>query len=99
MGGKEIIFYEEKLKSTDGKLTSTIMLTNIWTDISWEGIAKEGGVRLNKGKKPEQLVRRIYYRNEYISRRTSSGFFLGSGTASAVAHKLGRKYLGICEAS
>ena len=94
LDGKEITFYEKKVKSIDGKLTPTIMLTNMWTDISWEGIAKEGGVRLSKGKKPEQLVRRI------IEMSTSPGelvldFFLGSGTTSAVAHKLGRRFIGI----
>ena len=26
------------------------MLTDIWTDIAWEGIANEGGVTFKKGK-------------------------------------------------
>ena len=70
------------------------MLTNIWTDIAWEGIAKEGNVKLKKGKKPERLLRRI------IEMATSKDdlvmdFHLGSGTTAAVAHKLGRRYIGI----
>ncbi len=68
--------------------------TNIWTDIAWEGIAKEGGVKLKKGKKPERLLRRI------IEMSTSKNdivmdFHLGSGTTAAVAHKLERRYVGI----
>lgn len=33
-------------------------LTDIWTDIAWEGIAKEGNVTFKKGKKPEKLIQR-----------------------------------------
>ena len=72
----------------------TTLLTNIWTDISWEGIAKEGGVKLKQGKKPEKLMRRI------IEMSTNKGemvldFNVGSGTTAAVAHKMGRQYIGI----
>lgn len=70
------------------------MLSNIWTDIAWEGIANEGGVKFKKGKKPEKLLRRIIdmatESNDYVM-----DFFLGSGTTCAVAHKMGRKYIGI----
>ncbi|MBD1230273.1 hypothetical protein IDM33_07495 [Acinetobacter seifertii] len=31
----------------------------------------------------------------YFIRRYSSRFILGSGTTSAVAHKMGRRYIGI----
>lgn len=94
LNGSEITFYRKKIKEIDGVLTPTTRLTNIWTDISWEGIASEGGVKLKRGKKPEKLIRRI------IEMSTEPGdlivdFFLGSGTTSAVAHKLGRQYIGI----
>ena len=47
-----------------------------------------------KGQKPEKLLQRI------IESSTNQGdlvldFFLGSGTTAAVAHKLGRRYIGI----
>lgn len=47
-----------------------------------------------KGQKPEKLIKRI------IESATDEGdivldFFLGSGTTSATAHKLNRKYIGI----
>lgn len=69
-------------------------LGDIWGDIKTTGLAGEGGVDLKNGKKPEKLVRRI------IEAATKKGdivldFFLGSGTTAAVAHKLGRQYIGV----
>ncbi len=92
--GREMAFYSKKIHLIDGKLTPAIQLSNIWTDISYEGIASEGGVRLKGGKKPEKLIRRI------IEMSTNEGdlimdFHLGSGTTTATAHKLNRKYIGI----
>lgn len=94
LNGNEISLYSKKIREIDGEKVPTVMLTNIWTDIAWEGIAKEGGVKLKKGKKPERLLRRI------IEMSTSEGdlvidFHLGSGTTAAVAHKLKRRYIGI----
>lgn len=92
--GKQISFYSKKVMNIEGKLTSTKLLTNIWTDISWEGIAKEGSVTFKKGKKPERLLKRCI---ELASDEGDIIFdsFLGSGTTSAVAHKMNRKYIGI----
>lgn len=94
LDGKEIYFYKNKIKEIDGDFVPTMLLTNIWTDIAYEGIANEGGVKLRKGKKPEKLLRRI------IEMSTNTGdrvldFHLGSGTTCAVAHKMHRKYIGI----
>ncbi|CEO12451.1 Type III restriction-modification system [[Clostridium] sordellii] len=94
INGQEMAFYLKKIRELNGELTPTTLLTNIWTDIAWEGIANEGGVKLKKGKKPERLLKRI------IEMSTNENdivldFFLGSGTTCAVAHKLGRRYIGI----
>ena len=69
-----------------------MQLTNMWTDISYEGIAKEGGVKLKGGKKPERLIRRI------INMASNPGdivldFFSGSGTTASVAYKMGRQFI------
>ena len=93
--GREMAFYSKKLQEVDGELVPTTLLTNIWTDTPYEGIAKEGGVTLKGGKKPERLIRRI------IELASNPGdivldYHLGSGTTAAVAHKLGRRYIG-CE--
>ena len=94
LNGKQLSFYSKNVQNVDGVLTSTKLLTNIWDDISWEGIANEGGVKFKKGKKPEKLIQRCFElttnENDYIL-----DSFLGSGTSAAVAHKMNRKYIGI----
>ena len=55
---------------------------------------REGGVVFSGGKKPEVLIQRI------IELATNPGdlvldSFLGSGTTAAVAHKMGRRYIGV----
>ena len=92
--GQEITFYSKKVRDVDGKRVPSIQLSNIWNDISYEGIAAEGGVQLKGGKKPERLLKRI------IEMASDPGdivmdFFVGSGTTCAVAHKLGRCYIGV----
>jgi len=93
LNGERILFYDERLIEVNGNRMPGTTLTDIWTDIAWEGIAREGGVEFPKSKKPEALVSRI------ISLATEAGdwvldSFLGSGTTAAVAHKLGRKWVG-----
>ena len=92
--GREIAFYSKKLHEVDGKIVPSMQVSNIWTDTPYEGIANEGGVTLKGGKKPEKLIRRI------IEMASDKGdlildYHLGSGTTCAVAHKIGRKYIGI----
>ena len=53
--GSQLVFYDKQVQEIDGRLQASRPLTNLWTDISWEGIAKEGGVVYKTGKKPEQL--------------------------------------------
>jgi len=92
--GQQITFYKIKLREIDGNQVPSEQLTNIWTDIRWEGIANEGLITLKKGKKPERLLKRIFdictNKNDIVL-----DFFLGSGTTCAVAHKMGRQYIGI----
>lgn len=54
----------------------------------------EGGVELRSGKKPEKLLSIIikHFSNE---NDIILDFHLGSGTTAAVAHKMGRRYIGI----
>lgn len=68
---------------------------DFWHDIKTSGaVAKEGGVELHNGKKPERLLYRL------IKMFTHEGDlvmdpFMGSGTTCAVAHKMNRQYIGI----
>lgn len=84
----------KKAREIDNELVPSMQVTNIWTDTPYEGIAAEGGVKLKRGKKPEKLLQRI------IALNTDPGdlvldYHLGSGTTAAVAHKMGRRYIGI----
>lgn len=94
MNGQQISFYSKNVSFIDNEKQATMPLTDIWTDIAWEGIAKEGSVTFKKGKKPEKLIRRC------ISLVSNPGdfvldSFLGSGTTAAVAHKMGRRWIGV----
>jgi len=80
----------------DGLLTKATKMTTLWkhAEIPKADIANEGGVYFPRGKKSEQLLKRI------IEMSTEPGdivldSFLGSGTTAAVAHKMGRRYIGI----
>ena len=92
LDGKQLVFYAKNVVLIDGELTASAPLTNIWTDIAWEGIAGEGGVSFKKGKKPERLLRRC------LDLASEPGdwvldAFAGSGTTGAVAHKMGRRWI------
>jgi adenine-specific DNA-methyltransferase len=92
LNGQQLLFYSKNVLELDGELVATKLLTNIWSDIAWEGIAGEGGVTFRKGKKPERLIRRC------LELATNRGdlvldSFAGSGTTGAVAHKMGRRWI------
>lgn len=94
INGQQLAFYNKNIRNINGERCATMPLTDIWTDIAWEGIAKEGSVTFKKGKKPERLLQRC------IELVTDPGdlvldSFLGSGTTAAVAQKMGRRYIGI----
>lgn len=94
INGQQLAFYSKNTQMIDGQLQASKLLTDIWTDIAWEGIAKEGNVTFKKGKKPEKLIKRC------LELATSKDdivldSFLGSGTTAAVAQKMGRRYIGI----
>lgn len=67
---------------------------DLWTDIKTTGLDNEGCVDFKNSKKPEMLIERV------LTLATDRGdlildSFLGSGTTAAVAHKMGRKWIGI----
>jgi adenine-specific DNA-methyltransferase len=92
--GQQLILYDKQVTVIDGQRSPSRPLTNIWTDIAWEGIAAEGGARYKEGKKPERLLRRV------LQLSTDPGDwvldpFMGSGTTPAVAAKMGRRFVGL----
>lgn len=93
--GGSLAFYSNKLQEIDGKLSVTELLTDFWSHISWAGIAKEGGVKLKNGKKPEKLLKQIFDLATDSEEDLILDFHLGSGTTCAVAHKMKLKYIGL----
>ena len=92
--GDAILFFKDRLIQVDGKDVFGEMISDIWDDVLPNDIHNEGGVTLRKGKKPEKFIHRI------IELGSTEGdivldFHLGSGTTAAVAHKMGRRYIGI----
>lgn len=77
------ILYKKDKQGTYWDFTSSINNLN-----------KEGGVIFPKGKKPEALVDRIFSMATKPHDLVLDSF-LGSGTTAAVAHKMGRRYIGI----
>ena len=94
--GQGLVLWLKTTASADvATITKLKRPTNAWVDENlYQGIANEGSVSLQRGKKPEKLIQRI------LSLHAKPGdlvldFFLGSGTTAAVAHKLGMQYIGI----
>lgn len=90
-----LIAWLKDVVSQDKKMIFKLDNTgNLWDDIQYNNLTKEGNVQFPNGKKPESLVGRV------IDMLSCPGdlvldSFLGSGTTSATAHKMGRKWIGI----
>lgn len=92
---KEIDEYDE-----DGNLIKVNRLTNLvgdWWGNFYKDMSRvdiEGNVKMKTSKKPERLIKWVLdlcsQENDLIL-----DSFLGSGTTCAVAHKMGRKWIGI----
>ncbi len=93
-GGNRVLLFAGKVATVDGVSTIVEPLTNVWDDLGFQGIAKEGAVVFSRNKKPERLLARV------LAMATDPGDwvldpFLGSGTTAAVAQKMGRRWVGI----
>lgn len=60
----------------------------------YNNVSNQGGVEFRNGKKPEELIKFLI---EIFSKRNDIilDYHLGSGTTSAVAHKMKRQFIGI----
>lgn len=92
---KRLVSYlKETIEIKENKIYKSEKAGTLWSDLSWSAVKFEGGIDFGAGKKPEKLIERIIKssteKNDIIL-----DFFLGSGTTVAVAHKLGRQYIGI----
>ena len=70
------------------------LLCDFWDDVNFNNLQSEGGISFPSAKKPELLLARLITmfttKNDIVL-----DFHLGSGTTSAVAHKMSRQYIGI----
>lgn len=92
--GNRVLFLCDKVALREGRAVLVEPLTNVWDDLGFQGIAREGGATFARNKKPEKLLARI------LAIATEPGDwvldpFLGSGTTAAVALKMGRLCVGI----
>jgi len=100
--GRRLSFLSNSMHSVLKKVKNNYLVENdisklvcdFWDDIDFNNTQNEGGISFPAGKKPEQLLYRI------INMTTNPtdlvmDFHLGSGTTCAVAHKMGRRYIGI----
>jgi len=84
-------------KLSEDKKNITTLRGDFW-DIGIEGdignVNKEGKTKFGEGQKPERLIKDIIFSSTKENDLVLD-FHLGSGTTAAVAHKMGRRYIGI----
>jgi len=90
-----IVWLSDSAILEDGNVYKLEEIGSLWEDISWGRLDLQGGVQLKSGKKPEALVKRIIELGSDSKDDIILDFFLGSGTTAAVAHKMGRQYIGV----
>jgi len=79
----------------NGHLYKKTLQGTYWNYIAGtKNLTKEGSVEFPNGKKPESLIARILDMTTEANDLVLDSF-LGSGTTAAVAHKMGRRYIGI----
>jgi adenine-specific DNA-methyltransferase len=97
--GRRLAFLSKTLKTCfdeEGNIVRDIatLSADIWNEVNTAKLFAEGGVELANGKKPEYLIQKV------ITLATNPGdivldYHLGSGTTAAVAHKMGRRWIGV----
>ncbi len=96
--GREMFFLSDKYHdcfTEEGTINEmSVLLADIWLDVNTGKLFNEGSVKFRNSKKPEFLIARI------LNLSTEPGdlvldSFLGSGTTSAVAHKMNRRWIGV----
>ena len=95
MNGRRFSFVSDSINVLEnGEEDLGLLLCDFWYDIDFQNTQNEGGISFPAGKKPEKLLQRLM-RLFTKSADIVLDYHLGSGTTAAVAHKIGRKYIGI----
>lgn len=92
--GNRVLRLSDKVRTVGGEPRIVEPLTNVWDDLGFQGIAREGGVRFARNKKPERMLQRVL---ELCTRPGDWVLdpFAGSGTTAAVALKTGRAFVAV----
>ncbi len=89
------VWLKDTSEVIDGVLYKKDLQGTYWDMNAWmKNVTREGSVAFPNGKKPEQIIKQI------IGMTTDENdivldSFLGSGTTSATAHKMNRRWIGI----
>ena len=88
------LFLSNKIKNVFGEKKFSVLLGDVWDDISINNLYLEGDIDFSNGKKSEFMLSRI------VEMATNENdivldYHLGSGNTAAVAHKMNRQYIGI----
>lgn len=99
------LYYKDEIRNLITFLSSVVLVDGdeiyklekkgtLWDHINYNNITRDGDVRFENGKKPEELLKMIF------DLSTKKGdivldYHIGSGTTCAVAHKMERQYIGI----
>ncbi|MFO7745501.1 MAG: site-specific DNA-methyltransferase [Psychroflexus sp.] len=90
-----LAWLKDVVEFKDDELCKKDLLGTYWDYVKdTKNLSKEGQVILNNGKKPELLLKNIIECST-VENDIVLDMFLGSGTTAAVAHKMGRQYIGI----
>ena len=94
LNGRRLSFLDSVFNEVNGVPQLSQLLGDLWTDIDFQNTQNQGGISFTNAKKPEQLIQRI---TSMVSNKNDIilDFFTGSGTTAAVAHKMGRRYIGV----
>lgn len=89
------VWLKDTSEIINGKLYKKDLQGTYWDFTPYmKNLTKEGNVVFPNGKKPESLVERIFEMSTNEDDIVLDSF-LGSGTTSAVAHKMGRRWIGV----
>jgi adenine-specific DNA-methyltransferase len=91
---RRVIWLKDTAEKRGRLLFKKEKIGTYWQGLALNNLTKEGDVRFPNGKKPEALIQKVFdlatSNNDFVL-----DSFAGSGTTAAVAHKMGRRYIGV----
>ena len=90
-----LVWLKDTSEVINGELYKKDLQGTYWDmNACMKNVAREGAVDFPQSKKPEKLIQQIIEMCTQLGDLVLDSF-LGSGTTAAVAHKLGRRYIGV----